>query len=112
MSRFNECGFDVVRVDLVQHAFNQAFGGVFGSAVWTETRYSESTSCTAEYEVAAVLLCAEIGQRKLEDVEGPDEVGFELVAELLFVLVFASRDHSCSDCKPNPVYMWCLSVIP
>ena len=112
MSRFNERGFDVVRVDLVQHAFNQAFGGVFGGAVWAETRYSESTSCTAEDEVAAILLCAEIGQRKLEDVKGTHEVGFELVSELVFVLVFASRDHSCSDCKRNPVYMWCLSIIP
>jgi hypothetical protein len=99
---FYEGGFDSESVDFVEHAFYQAFGGVFSRAVRTETRDAEGAGSRRENEVAAGVgafpafgsLLAEVGEGEVEDVEGTEEVGVELGAQIEGVLVFAGADYA------------------
>jgi hypothetical protein len=81
--------FDVEDVDFVEHGLYQPFNGVFSSAIGTETRHTEGTGCGREDKVAAVVLGTEVWEGELNDVEGAEEVGAELIAEVIVVLVLA-----------------------
>jgi hypothetical protein len=84
-----EGGFDVEDVNFVEHGLYQTFNGVFSSAIGTETRHTEGTGCGREDKVATVVLGTEVWEGELNDVEGAEKVGAELIAEVIVVLVFA-----------------------
>lgn len=99
----DQTGFDAERVDLVEHALDQAFGRVLGRAVRAQARDAERAGRRREDDVAAgwlvvirALRClrAEERQRELDDVQGADEVGLELGADVVVVLVFAGADDA------------------
>ena len=93
----DERGFDVEAVHFVEHAFYQAFDGILGRAVRSQARDAESARGAAEDEVSALLTGAEVGQRKLDDVEGAEEVDVELVAQFALILVFAGSDDAYGE---------------
>ena len=85
----DERGFDVEGVRLVKHALDEAFYGGFGGAVRCETRDAEGAGGGGEDEVAARDgVSAEVGQGELYNVQGAQEVGFELIKEVVLGLVF------------------------
>lgn len=67
-----------------------------------------------------MLLLAEDGEGECEEVERAEEVGFELRAEFVLVLIFAGADYSCMFCEmlvisvrflekivlPKPTQLW------
>ena len=81
------------RRDGVQ-GFVQTLDGKLGGAVRAQAGHAEGAGGAAEDEVAAVLLRAEDGEREREQVQCAEEVGFELRAEFVLVLVFAGADYS------------------
>lgn len=80
VARLDQRRFDVEHVDLVQHRLDEPFDGVLGRAVGPQPRHAERAGRRGEDEVAAVRLGAEVGQGELQDVEGAEDVGRELVA--------------------------------
>ena len=99
MARLHERGFDIERVDFIQHALDQSLDRVLGGAEGAQTRHAERAAGAAENEISAPVAgrgipLAEIGQRELEDVQCAPEIGLELVADLEFVLVFAGADDA------------------
>lgn len=103
MPGLDERGFDVEGVDFVQHALYQSLHRIFGSAKGPQARDAESTRRAAEDKVATTLLLAEIGQAELQDVERAEEVGLELVADLVVVLVFGGADDAVAGAGRDDV---------
>lgn len=108
MPGLDKRGFDVEGVDFVQHALYQSLHRILGGAKRAQARNAEGARCAAEDEVATTVLLSEIGQAELEDVERAKEIGLELVADLIVVLVFGGADDAvasagCDDVDVAPV---------
>ena len=107
MPDLDERGPDVEGVGLVEHGLDQAFDGVFSCAVRAESGNAQGSRSAAEDQVAASTTAgaaaagrgrrparAKVRQGELNDVEGADEVGLELGADLVVVLVLTRSDHA------------------
>jgi hypothetical protein len=95
MAWFHERGFDVEDVDFVEHGLYQPLDGVLCSAIRTQTGHAKGAGGRGEDEVAAVFLGAEVWERELDYVEGAEEVGVELVAQVVVILIFAGAYYTC-----------------
>lgn len=101
MAGLHKRSLDIERIDFIQYALDKALDRVLGRAERPKTGNAEGAARAAEDEIAAAVVAgalgvalAEIGQRELDDVQGAPEVGLELVADLVFVLVFAGADDA------------------
>lgn len=101
VARLDQRGLDIEDVDLVQHALDQALDGVLGRAIGPQAGHAERARGGREDQVAAVGLGAEVREGELQDVEGAEHVGRELVAQVVVVLVFAGADDAvaCAVCN-------------
>ena len=125
VARFDEGGADVEGVGLVQHALDQSLHRVFGGAEWAQSWDTQGAGCAAEDQVSpsasAVAVgvgpFAEVWEGELDYVEGAPEIRFELVSDLIVILVFASTDDAVAraisyDVHPPPVFQaLCEDVI-
>lgn len=94
MPRFDQGSFYVEAVDFVEHGFNKAFNSVLCGAVGPETRDAQGARNGREDEVATGVLCAEVREGELDDVQGAEKVCVELVAEVVVILVFTCADDA------------------
>lgn len=101
MTRLDERSKDAKRGSLVKHTLHQALDRIFRSAKGSQARHTQRTGCAAEDQIPSSHLAfpflpstsfPEVGQRQLDDVQGAPEVRLELIADLVFVLIFA-RAH-------------------
>lgn len=91
----DEGGLYAVDVGFIKHALDQTLDSVFGGAVRGHAGDAEGAGGGGEDEVAAwYVVCAKVGEGELDDVEGSEEVGGELVEEVVFGLVFCRCDDA------------------
>lgn len=94
MAGFYEGGFDVVDVDFIEHAFDQAFDGVFGCAVGAQARHTQGASRGAEDEVPPTALRSEVWQRQLYYMQRPQKIRTKLIPQIIVILVLARPDDT------------------
>lgn len=125
MPWLDERGFDVKGVGFVEHAFDETFDGVLGGTVGPQARDAEGAGRAAEDEVApsyrllrlfralvflfhpcgrrAGRAGSEVGQAGVEDVDGSEEVGLELIADVVIVLIFAGTDDAVAGADGDDI---------
>lgn len=81
-------------IRFIQHGLDEALDGVLAGAVGPQAGHAQGAGRGAEDEVAAGLLAPEVGQRGVDDVQRAHEVGLELVAQIVLVLVLARADDA------------------
>lgn len=91
---FDERGLDVERICFIQHSLDEALDGIFAGAVGPQARHAQSAGRRAEDQIPPGLLPPEVGQRRVDDVQRAHEVGLELVAQIVLVLVLARPDDA------------------
>ena len=94
MSRLHQRSFYVEAVYLVEHRLDETLNSILGRAVGPQARYAKGSSGRGEDEVAAGVLGAKVRERELDDVESAEEVGIELVTEVVVILIFARADYA------------------
>lgn len=120
---FDERGFDVEGVGFVEHALHETFYCVLRRAVRSQARDAEGARGAAEDEVTtayefrlfwALVFLFEIGggrlvtspkvrQTGMDDVYSADEVGLELAADVVVILVLAGADDAVAGAVGDDV---------
>ena len=108
MSRLHERSFYIKRIDLIQHTLNESLNRILRRTKGSKARHTQRATRAAEDEIPPAfpslrVTLPEIRKRELDDVECAPEVGLELVADLVFVLVFAGADNAVAGAVGDDV---------